>query len=122
MMNDMDTNAFGLGTLTHVMTTAGLRHRVIAQNIANVNTPHYQRLEVSFGSELTRVLRSEGSSSTPLPAPQVVEAPGPERVDGNTVDIDREMAEVTKNALLYQAAVQIMASRISTLRSAITGR
>jgi flagellar basal-body rod protein FlgB len=44
------------------------------------------------------------------------------RADGNTVDIDVEMGQLTKNALLYQAASTILASRLGTLRSAISGR
>jgi flagellar basal-body rod protein FlgB len=38
------------------------------------------------------------------------------------VDIDREMGDLTKNGLLYQAATQILASRLASLRSAISGR
>ena len=45
-----------------------------------------------------------------------------ERVDGNTVDLDREMSDLTKNGLLYQAAAQIVASRLASLRSAVSGR
>jgi flagellar basal-body rod protein FlgB len=38
------------------------------------------------------------------------------------VDIDREMNDLTRNALLYQAATQIVASRVASMRSAISGR
>jgi flagellar basal-body rod protein FlgB len=51
-----------------------------------------------------------------------VVADGPERVDGNTVDIDREMNTLQMNSLLYEAAAQVVASRIGTLRAAIAGR
>jgi flagellar basal-body rod protein FlgB len=116
----MDTNLYGTTTLTHLLSVAGLRHRVIAQNVANVNTPGYRRLEVSFSDELMRSLQ-QGTVGT-LPTPEVVESDFPARVDGNTVDIDREMSEMSKNALLYQAAVQILSSRLSSMRSAISGR
>jgi flagellar basal-body rod protein FlgB len=36
--------------------------------------------------------------------------------------MDREMNDLAKNALLYQAAAQIVTSRIASLRSAIAGR
>ena len=36
------------------------RHQAIANNIANVDTPNYQRATVSFEDELKRSLRSEG--------------------------------------------------------------
>lgn len=108
----------GIDLLSHLMSGASLRHRVIAQNVANVNTPGYRRLEVAFEDDLAR---AAAAGATP-PAPKVVVADGPERVDGNTVDIDREMNDLARNALLYQAAAQIVTSRIASLRAAIAGR
>lgn len=116
----METSLPGTNILTQVLNAASLRHRVIAQNVANVNTPGYKRLEVAFESDLAKALAaSPGGTAV---RPRVVEGDGPERVDGNNVDIDAEMNALTKNALLYQAATQIIASRVSTLRSAISGR
>ena len=102
----MTPSVFGIGTLGTLLDVAALRHKVIAQNVANVNTPGYHRLEVSFEKELAKV----------------VEGAGPERQDGNTVDIDREMGDLTKNGLLYQAAAQIVASKMASMKSAISGR
>jgi flagellar basal-body rod protein FlgB len=113
----MTPSAFGIDVLGQVLDTTALRHRVIAQNVANVNTPGYRRLEVTFVDELTRATAGEGSDQ-----PKVVEAVDPDRVDGNNVDIDREMNDLTKNGLLYQAATQILASRMASLRSAVSGR
>ncbi len=108
----------GAGLLTQVLDTAALRHRVIGQNVANVNTPGYRRLEVLFEESLAKALASPGA----VAKPHVVVADGPARVDGNTVDIDREMGDLAKNALLYQTAAQILTSRLATMRAAITGR
>lgn len=116
----METNLPGLGVLTQLLNASGLRHRVIAQNVANVNTPGYKRLEVAFEADLAKALAAP-TGGTPV-KPRVVTGDGPERVDGNNVDIDTEMNALTKNALLYQAATQIIASRVGTLRSAISGR
>jgi flagellar basal-body rod protein FlgB len=116
----MDTNAYGIGLLSQVMDATSLRHRVIAQNIANVNTPGYRRLEVKFEDDLARALATP-EGGVPV-KPQVVIADGPERVDGNTVDIDQEIGDLTKNALLFQAAAQIATSRMATLRAAVSGR
>jgi flagellar basal-body rod protein FlgB len=116
----MDISAPGLGILAQTMDVAALRHRVIAQNVANVNTPGYRRREVTFEADLAKAL------AAPEPIahvkPQVVVADGPERVDGNTVDIDREMNDLGRNALIYQAAAQIISSRVASLRAAIAGR
>ena len=111
---------FGIDLLGQVMDTASLRHRVISQNVANVNTPNYQRLEVAFEGELKKAL--DTPAGTGAVVPKVVVSDNPGRADGNTVDIDREMGDLTKNALLYQAVSQILASRLGSLRSAISGR
>jgi flagellar basal-body rod protein FlgB len=116
----MTPSAFGIGVLGRVMDATALRHKVIAQNVANVNTPGYRRLAVEFEDEMTKALGTPGGTAGVTP--KVVVADGPERVDGNTVDIDREMGDLTKNGLLYQAAAQIIASRMAALRSAISGR
>ena len=50
----MTPSAFGIDVLSRVLDTAALRHRVIAQNVANVNTPGYRRLEVTFEDELAK--------------------------------------------------------------------
>ncbi|HEX4612119.1 MAG TPA: flagellar basal body rod protein FlgB [Urbifossiella sp.] len=121
----------GLEMLAHILDTASLRHQVIAQNVANVNTPGYRRLAVAFSDDLARVLAASGGGQpggthpgggAVAAKPRVVVEDGPERVDGNTVDIDREMNDLSKNALLYQAAAQIVANRIGSLRAAIAGR
>jgi flagellar basal-body rod protein FlgB len=116
----MTPSAFGIDTLGRVLDTAALRHKVIAQNVANVNTPGYRRLAVEFEDELGKVLGAGGTAGDV--APKVVVADQAERVDGNTVDLDREMGDLTKNGLLYQAAAQIVASRMAAMRSAVSGR
>lgn len=118
----MTPTASGFDLLTQVMTAAGLRHRVHAQNVANVNTPGYKRLEVAFEADLAKALASQPGGSTTAVRPRITEGDGPERVDGNNVDIDAEMNALSKNALLYQAAAQILTSRLGSLRTAIAGR
>jgi flagellar basal-body rod protein FlgB len=117
----MDTTIPGLNVLGQLLDATALRHRVISQNVANVNTPGYRRKEVLFEDAFAKALASDGGAAPPV-RPKVVVADGPERVDGNTVDIDREMNTLQTNALLYQAATQIVASRIGTFRAAIAGR
>lgn len=116
----MNMNVSGLDVLSQVLDASSLRHRVISQNVANINTPGYKRLAVSFEGDLARAL--DAPSGMVSVRPRVVVADGPERVDGNTVDMDREMNDLTRNALLYEAAAQVLASRLATMRSAISGR
>jgi flagellar basal-body rod protein FlgB len=114
----MDTR---MDLLARVLDTAATRHKVLAHNVANVNVPGYQRRDVTFEDELAKVLAAGGDPATVKPTVVVDETAEP-RQDGNTVDIDVEMNQLTKNALMYQAASTILASRLGTLRSAITGR
>jgi flagellar basal-body rod protein FlgB len=105
----MTVKPSGFDLLQHLLRTSEVRHRVISPNLANVNTPGYKRLDVSFGRLDT--------------TPDIHEAEGvTARADGNTVDIDREIGELNKNALLYQAYAQVLVNRLSTMRTAITGR
>ncbi len=46
----------------------------------------------------------------------------PARQDGNNVDVDFEVSQLSKNAIFHQALTQIMATKISMMRSAITGQ
>lgn len=117
----MTDNSFSIDLLSRVLDVAALRHRVIAHNVANVNTPGYRRLAVEFEDRLAMEL-AHPEMSVRAVQPRIVIDDGPARVDGNTVDIDREMNELTKNALLYQAATQILIHRLGTLRAAIAGR
>jgi flagellar basal body rod protein FlgB len=42
--------------------------------------------------------------------------------DGNTVDVNREIGNLNHNALMHQAYLQILATKLSQMKTAITGR
>ena len=116
----MNVTPSQIDVLRGLLDSAALRHRVIANNVANVNTPGYKRLTVSFAAEVERSLAA-GEGLQGASARIVEDLSAPERVDGNTVDIDREMNELSKNFQLYSAAASILASRVGQLRTAIRG-
>ena len=119
----MDGKVSHFDLLSKALEVASLRQRLIAQNIANVNTPQYQRLDIPFEEAFTRQLAKHADQAALAVAPRVMEAGGgPERADGNNVDIDMELGRLTKNTLLMGAYTQILASRIAAHRSAIAGR
>ncbi len=102
-----------------------LRRNVIADNIANADTPHFKRSEVSFEAELRRALDSERYvKENAVPALMTQERHIPffrardfhdvkarthidylstMRNDGNNVDPEHEVGEALKNQLSYQA-------------------
>lgn len=109
-----------LEVLPQLMHAAEIRHRVISQNIANVNTPGFRAREVEFEAELARRLRSGAAGNLALPEPEVRFQSGlPERGDGNNVDVDREIGRLNKNALLYQTYSQTLAAYLDSLRRAM---
>jgi flagellar basal-body rod protein FlgB len=109
--------------LARLLDVYSVRHRVIAQNVANINTPGYHQLDVAFEDAFARALsRNDPAALLREPPKVVTNDTGPERADGNNVDIDFEMARLEKNTLLYRTMSQVLASRVATQRSAITGQ
>lgn len=110
--------------LAKSLDAAGARHRIIADNIANVETPGFIRSEVKFDDKLQEAL----ASSNPTNAMRLVQdiepdveqdTATPAGANGNNVNIDKEMADLTKNGLQYDALVQLMNLRSSMIKSAI---
>ena len=104
----------------HHAARARARHRgrraapeALAANLANANTPGYQRVDVDFHGALAAALG--GGRRTRRARAHVASRPGrtarsaPTRADGSTVDVDAESAKLAANALEQQAAVQVAA-------------
>ena len=108
------------------LNTESLRRKVIANNIANVDTPHFKRSEVNFESQLKRVIMEQNDENAKLPAlmndrrhipffiPRDIHSVRNRvnldysttyRNDGNNVDIEKEMVDSSKNMMRYNALV-----------------
>ena len=111
--------------LGRLIDATEVRHRAISNNIANVNTPNYRRMDVEFEEQLTRELSSPKNadgSARMTAKPEMVLTPGlTARADGNNVDIDREMGQLNKNAMLQQTYVQLLSTYLEQMRLAIQG-
>lgn len=109
--------------LSRLLDVATLRHDVIAQNVANVNTPGYETLEVSFEEALQEALGNDALLGASRAMPKVIPgAGGVERSDGNNVDIDLEIGRLHKNSLYFKVYTQLLATELAQFRSAIAGR
>jgi flagellar basal-body rod protein FlgB len=105
--------------LGRLITATDMRHRVIGNNLTNVNTPNYRRLDVNFEAQLAQELSGNSHSTA---TPSVVETQGlTARADGNNVNIDREIGQLNKNAMLQQAYIQLLGSHLEQMRLAIGG-
>lgn len=109
--------------LARLTDATQLRHQVLAQNVSNVNTPGYRRLDVRFDEALAEQLANSGPGSANSIRPEVVEDHvTPARRDGNNVEIDLEMMRLNKNTLLGNTYLQLLATKISMMKRAVSGR
>jgi flagellar basal-body rod protein FlgB len=119
----MDVKASQIGMLSKLLDVVNLRHGVISQNVANINTPGYHRQEVAFEEAFLKRLGKDGKIDLRSLQPKIVEVnDGAERGDGNNVDIDAELGRLSKNAVLHNSYVQLLTGNIAMMRSAIAGR
>jgi len=108
--------------LERAIEGAGKRHQALAANIANANTPGYQRVDVDFhGALAAAVGGSDARDGLQRLAfsPTADATAGATRADGSTVDIESESAKLAANALEQQAAVQVAQARIGILKAAM---
>jgi flagellar basal-body rod protein FlgB len=106
--------------LTQLMRVSEVRHRVVSQNLANVNTPGYQRLKVEFEDELAKEILSGSDKAVDIQPEVVADKTRTARADGNTVDIDLEIGELQRNAMMYNTYSQLLAAQFATMRRAIS--
>jgi flagellar basal-body rod protein FlgB len=115
-LNLFDTTQLGL---ERAVAGAGMRQATLAGNIANANTPGYQRRDVDFHKTLSAAMDAgTGAVDRVAFSPETVRG-GTMRADGNSVDIDVESSTMASNALEYEALVSVSRGRIDVLQSAI---
>lgn len=113
---------------------SSLRHNVISSNIANVNTPGYKRLEVSFQKALADAVNQQVDIKKTNPKHlslvksiddnDLIQISRDEnttmRNDGNNVDIDIETAAMAENNLLFNGLAQLLSMQLGLLRQSIS--
>jgi flagellar basal-body rod protein FlgB len=129
-------NAFGKKMKIYEMAlnASTVRGQVIADNIANADTPFFKRSDVTFESQLARAIESEGEPEFPAVMtdprhisfdekidyrqvkPKIaVEFDSNYRNDKNNVDIDKEMTDSTKNAMLHNAMLEVYSRNVKII-------
>lgn len=108
-----------------------LRRKVISDNIANVDVPHFKRSEVTFEANLKRAIQSEENAAKEALPTQVsdkkhmhffkplnykdvkskinIDYLTTMRADGNNIDVEKEMVTAAQNQMSYS----IMVTRIN---------
>lgn len=112
------------------------RTEILGNNIANVDTPGYQAQTLNFEDALVKASQETGSlklnltdevhlkpkdGSTAL----MVTAPrnnGTWRTDGNNVNIDTELNEMSETSIRYQALSQLVTKKLLLLKNIAAGQ
>ncbi len=108
------------------------RQNLINTNIANAETPGYRPIDLDFKEELARLLRQDdepigatsGGHMGGVPSfddvrGEVIEQAGENGADGNAVDVDRQMAELSSNAFNYRASAKLVSKKMALLKYVI---
>ncbi len=124
-----NSNAFDyINVMDKAADASWIRNEVIANNIANVDTPGYKREDIAFEDELERALGNSKYTSmdskvanvqTANLKPRIVKdySNYSYRIDANNVDIDTENVTLAANQLKYQGLMNCVTSEFSNLNS-----
>ena len=131
----MSNIAQSFSVLSKALDLRTQRHQVLASNIANADTPNFKARDIDFKSAMQNALASRadvGALSMAVTSSAHQQGNGmsgsgtlqyrtetQSAVDGNTVDMDVERAQITDNALQYQILTQMISNKFQGLRSAM---
>jgi len=127
-----------LGVHQDALKLYAQRTSVLANNIANADTPNYKAQDIDFRAVLAGTAGA-GANALPLSttnsshaagtaaasggaAPLKYRVPLAPSLDGNTVDVQMEQAAFADNSVRYQAALSFLSSKFKDLMTAITGQ
>ncbi|MCM8813580.1 MAG: flagellar basal body rod protein FlgB [Candidatus Omnitrophica bacterium] len=117
--------------LAKMLDVLSERHRVIANNVANVNTPGYRSQDVAFQSVLRQISQFKQNAESAEQFTQQLADVRPEKIFNgagfdnqgiNDVDMDREMVNLAANTLLFKTYAQMMLMQLTQLKTAINER
>lgn len=114
-MSLFDSTQLALGA---AMRGSSLRQELLTNNLANINTPGYQRQDLDFHGAL-RTAQASGHDPRELSFRPATDPTRTVRADGSGLDADQEAAQLAKNTLEYQALVQVSSARSSILKIAM---
>ncbi|MBE6902148.1 MAG: flagellar basal body rod protein FlgB [Ruminococcaceae bacterium] len=114
-----DTTAFRI--TEQGLSVLWQKQQVIAQNIANADTPEYNCKYLEFSGVLREKLRANGSIKQELNLSQhiVVDTATRDQFDENNVDTDTQQAELANTQMQYDALINSMNGNFTRMRSAL---
>jgi flagellar basal-body rod protein FlgB len=116
----------GYAAASKMLDATALRQEAIARNMANIETPNYKRVDVdaSFQSALKDALASGDSRRIESIPVSLIQDPAAvsSTLDGNTVQLESELMQLSQNTMAHQLETQMLSSTFAKLRLAISGR
>lgn len=126
-----------ISLLEKTLDLRSMRHNLIISNVANMDTPNYKAFDIIIKEEIEKAMgaekaiKLENTSSKHFSGREIcsgnikAKASGDQQItlrnDGNSVDIDREMAKLSENNLMYNALAQIISRKFEGLKNVIQG-
>lgn len=121
-----------ISTLENALNYSATKQKAISQNIANVDTPNYKAKDVSFKTALDQAVGQSNSTNRTDSRHFVFNKPSNSfsimnknlvsyNENGNSVDIDQEMADLAKNQIYFNALSERINGKFSTLQNVIRG-
>ncbi|MHB8472762.1 MAG: flagellar basal body rod protein FlgB [Gammaproteobacteria bacterium] len=122
-----------LGIHAQALQLRSRRAELLAENIANADTPGYKARDIDFKQALGAAQQGAALKLTQPDHIQPASIAGIDGVqtgyrnplqpslDGNTVDMQVEQAAFARNAVDYQTSLTFLSGRIRTLLTAIKG-
>lgn len=124
-----------MSILQRSMDVASLRREVIANNIANANTPNFKRSNVNFEAQLRRVLEAEKTKAQPeafmtdprhisfdpkvswqdVKPVRVLDYLTQSKSNGNNVDLEEELMSAQQNQMMYSLMAQAAANEFNQI-------
>lgn len=126
-MNSIDNM---ISIYKRVLDVSSMRNRVIAENIANAQTPGYSALKVDFDKymkntnnlgkiDMVRTSRNHISQSKQNSGIEIEKSGLRPRADGNNVDQDLEITKMAENTIVYKTAVELLSRKFKMLKMTI---
>jgi flagellar basal-body rod protein FlgB len=97
-----------------------LRQKAIANNVANLQTPGYRRVDVQFKELLAKALDSSGAVDLNEIEAQIYQPKNTAvKSNGNDVSMEVEVGEMVKNTLRHKAYIRLLQKKYRQLELAI---
>lgn len=108
--------------LLQLLSASTVRAEVIANNLANQNTPGFKRQYVDFEDVLAAELERKDGRPDRVQPEVLTDERTPGRPDGNNVSMELEMNALNKNRLLYETYAAILTTKMELVRASIEER